>query len=127
MIATLKVVGLLSMALGALSGFAVLMAVERPDALRRRGIRNPKRILQLHLDWVIMGILMVVVALAVPALPAWAATLVLIGGIVNPATFIPMAFGDAVLSNRTFQTVSYCSFVSLTVGLFSAVGWAALG
>lgn len=113
----LMTVGMISIVLGALSGFAVLSSLERPERLARLGIRSPRRVLQLHLDWIIMGILMVVVGLAAPTVPIWVGTLVLFGGVVNPATFIPMTFGDAVLSSPTFRVISYVSFCSLTLGL----------
>jgi hydroxylaminobenzene mutase len=127
MSAVLLFVGLLSLALGALSGFALLVAVDHPERLRRLGVVDPVRVRQVHLDWIIMGTVMSVTALAVPGMWTLTAGLVLLGGVVNPATFIPMAFSRTVAATRTFQIVSFISFTALTSGLILAVIQFALG
>lgn len=111
---------LLSIALGALSGFAVLASVDYPAVLRAAGVINPMRLRQAHLDWIIMGTMMAVTALAVPQLPDWVAALVIFGGVVNPLTFVPMAFSSKVDGTRAFRLISFLSFVSLTTGLIAA-------
>lgn len=121
MSSVLLLVGLVSLAVGALSGFLLLVAVDHPDRLRSLGIVDPVRVRQVHLDWIIMGTVMAVTALGVPHMTVFTATLVLIGGIVNPATFIPMAFSRSVATTKTFQIVSFASFTSLSVGLVLAV------
>lgn len=113
--------GLISLALGAVSGFALLAAVDAPDLLRRLRVVDPVRVRQVHLDWIIMGIVMVAVGLAVPDLPPWAGIPVLFGGIVNPATFVPMAFSRTVAGTRAFQVISFISFTALSGGLIAAV------
>ncbi|WP_152224321.1 hypothetical protein [Pseudomonas sp. SCB32] len=116
----LLVTALLSISLGALSGFAVLAAVDYPAMLRAVGVINPMRLRQAHLDWIIMGTVMAVTALAVPQLSGWATVLVIFGGVVNPLTFVPMAFSTKVDSTKIFRLVSFLSFVSLTTGLVAA-------
>lgn len=111
---------LISISLGALSGFAVLAAVDYPAMLRAFGVVSPMRLRQAHLDWIIMGTVMAVTALAVPQIPDWAAALVIFGGVVNPLTFVPMAFSSTVDSTKAFRWVSFISFVSLTTGLIAA-------
>lgn len=111
--------GLVSLALGAVSGFALLAAVDKPELLKRVGVVDLVRVRQVHLDWIIMGVVMIAVGLAVPNMPLWAGVLTLFGGVVNPATFLPMAFSRTVASTRTFQTVSFISFCSLSVGLIA--------
>ncbi len=113
--------GLISLALGAVSGFALLVAVDHPERLRRWGIVDPARIRQVHLDWIIMGTVMTVTALAVPGMGWVTAALILFGGVVNPATFIPMAFSRRVADTIAFQAVSYVSFTALSAGLVLAV------
>lgn len=110
-------VGLVSLALGAVSGFALLAAVDKPALLRRVGVVDFVRVRQVHLDWIIMGVVMIAVGLAVPDMPVWAGVLTLVGGVVNPATFVPMAFSSKVASTRIFQLVSFISFCSLSAGL----------
>ncbi len=113
-------VGLLSLALGAVSGFALLAAVDAPALLRKVGVVDPPRVRQVHLDWIIVGVVLVAVGLAVPAIPVWAGVLVLFGGIVNPATFVPMAFSRTVSSTRAFKAISMVSFIALSSGLIAA-------
>lgn len=112
--------GLISLAVGALSGFALLAAVDAPELLRRLRVVDPSRVRQVHLDWIIMGVVMVAVGVALPGLPAWAGIPVLVGGIVNPATFVPMAFSRRVASTRAFQAISFASFLALSFGLCAA-------
>lgn len=123
----LTVVGLWSLALGAVSGFALLAAMDAPHLLERLRIKHPKRVRQVHLDWIIMGVVLIAVSLSVPQLPAWAVALVLFGGVVNPATFVPMMFSEAVAGTRVFQTVSMVSFLSLSTGLLTAALVASFG
>lgn len=110
-------IGLWSAAVGAVSGFAVTLMVEQPDALARIGIRHSRRVLQLHLDWVIMGVLMVAVGAVADDSPAWSLVLVAIGGIINPVLFAPLAFRAEIQQNLLFKAVSGVSFVCLSLGL----------
>ncbi|RKS93473.1 hydroxylaminobenzene mutase [Microbacterium sp. AG790] len=121
MSAVLLLAGMISLALGALSGFILLMAVDYPERLRKMGIVDPARVRQVHLDWIIMGTVMTATALAVPQMNVFTAILVLIGGVVNPATFVPMAFSRTVATTAAFQIVSFASFTSLSLGLVLAV------
>lgn len=120
MVTILLAAGLVSLAVGALSGFALLAAVDYPDVLRRAKVVDFARVRQVHLDWIIMGTVMAVTALANPGLPDWIALLVLFGGIVNPLTFVPMAFSRTVAATRWFQGVSWVSFFALTTGLIAS-------
>lgn len=124
---TLLLTALVSLSLGAVSGFLLLVAVDYPAKLRKIGIIDPVRVRQVHLDWIIMGTVMAVAALAVPQMWTVTALLVLFGGVVNPATFIPMAFSKTVATTRTFQTVSFISFTALSAGLILATIQFALG
>ncbi|PRI12603.1 hypothetical protein [Leucobacter massiliensis] len=116
-------IGLISVALGALSGFALTAAVDFPDSLRRFHVVDPRRIRQAHLDWIIMGIMLIVVGLAVPGLPWPITAAVAVGGVVNPLTFVPMIFSKTVIQRRWFMAVSYASFTTLTLGLIGAAIW----
>ena len=119
----LVLVGLCSVALGGVSGFALLAAVDAPETLRRLGVVDAKRVQQLHLDWIIMGCVVGFVGLAVPTLPVWLVVLAALGGIINPLTFLPMAFSKTVATTRWFKLVSFVSFCSLCVGLVGACAW----
>ncbi|MFD1343058.1 hypothetical protein [Litorisediminicola beolgyonensis] len=117
----LEAAGMISLALGGLSGFVMLAVVDYPDLIRKLGIVDTRRVRQVHLDWIIMGLVMVAVALAAPDLPAPAVYATLFGGVVNPATFIPMAFSRTASEHPAFRAISMISFISLNVGLV----WAA--
>ncbi|QNE35343.1 hypothetical protein [Leifsonia shinshuensis] len=110
-------VGLVSVTVGAISGFALMLAVERPQMLRKFGIVDPVRVRQAHLDWIMMGVVLIAVGLAVPGLNPLAAVLIAFGGIVNPASFVPMAFSKAVADTVWFRVISYVSFTALSAGL----------
>ena len=62
-------IGLIELALGGLLGWAMVMRQESPDFLRRIGVVAPQRIRQIHLDYVMMGLILIGVGLAVPDLP----------------------------------------------------------
>jgi hypothetical protein len=61
--------GLIELALGALLGWAMVVREEQPEWLRRIGVVAPARIRQVHLDYVMMGLILIGVGLAVPSLP----------------------------------------------------------
>lgn len=125
MVGILTLAALASLALGALSGFVLLVAVDSPQRLKAARIVDPVRVRQVHLDWIMMGLVMGLVSVLVPNMSWWVATLILVGGIVNPATFIPMAFSRRVAGMPWFKAVSFVSFLSLTSGLvLSAVQFA---
>ncbi len=109
--------GVWSLALGGVSGWAVAAAFHPSQMLARVGVRHPRRVLQLHLDWIIMGCVMVAVGLAVPTAPAWAHLLVTAGAIVNPLLFAPLAFSSGWYTSRPYVAVSLASFTALSVGL----------
>ena len=109
--------GLVSLALGGLSGWLVLLATERPDWLRERGLAAPGRIRQVHLDWVMMGLILIAVQTAVPDLPGWIRGAVAFGTIVNPLLFIPLAWGPGAKDNALYKLVTVASFVATSGGL----------
>lgn len=117
---TLIDAGMVSLAVGAVSGFALALVVDSPDTLRRVGVVHLARVRQVHLDWIIMGLVLIGTGLAVPDLPGWASVLVLAGAIVNPLLFVPLAFDDAISQNRVYRVVTLLSFVSLSSGLVVA-------
>jgi hydroxylaminobenzene mutase len=113
-------IGLVSISVGAVSGFALAAAVEKPGSLRRLGVVDPHRLRQVHLDWIIMGVLLVAVGMAVPSLAWYVVVPIGFGGIVNPLSFLPMAFSKTVHEAAWFRGGSYLSFVALSGGLVAA-------
>jgi hypothetical protein len=113
-------IGLVELALGAMLGWAVVVSVTRPDAWRRIGIVEPRRLLQAHLDVVLMGLILVAVGLAAPDLPGWLVAVLVFGTWVNPALFLPMAWRPDAVRHPVFRVVSGLSFVATSGGLVLA-------
>lgn len=113
-------IGLASLALGSLSGWGMVLTIENPDRLRAIGIRHLARVRQIHLDWIIMGLILIAVGTAYPDLAGWIAALIVVGAIVNPLLFVPLAFTPNASSNPAYRAVSAASFTALSVGLSAA-------
>jgi hydroxylaminobenzene mutase len=109
--------GLISLALAGLSGWLVLAITEKPEWFLSRGISAPRRFLQLHLDWVMMGLLLIAVDQAVPVRPEWITAALAFGTMVNPLLFVPVAWGPAAKEKPLYKGVVVISFLSLSIGL----------
>jgi Ca2+/Na+ antiporter len=112
-------IGLIELAVAALTGWAVVVWREYPQWLTRIGIVAPRRLLQLHIDYVMMGLILIAVGSVVPDL-AWPFKAALIfGTIVNPLLFLPLAFGPAD-RRLLYRVISVISFIAMGVGLIGA-------
>lgn len=118
--ATLAKIGFCELALGAVLGWAVVARLERPDLLARAGIVAPRRILQAHLDYIVMGIILVAVGLAFGHLTAWIAVPLVFGTWMNPTLFVLEAWGDAVERNSVFRAVGVLSLTATSASLVAA-------
>lgn len=118
----LIVAGCWSLALGAVSGWPLAaLSQAAPRHPVRRVRREPKRLLQLHLDWIVMGTLLVAVGVAVPDLPRWAAWLLTAGAVANPLLFVPLALrGSQVRQRRYYRAAAVVSFAAMSVGILAA-------
>ena len=94
--------------------------LERPEWVRRAGIVAPQRIRQTHLDYVMMGLILVAVGLAVPDLPDPIAAYLVFGTFVNPLLFVPPAFSPDVQGRLWYRALSVVSFVGVSGGLVAA-------
>ena len=113
-------IGLVELAFGAVLGWAVAATMITPQLVERAGVRTPRRILQAHLDYVIMGIILIAVGLAVPGLPTWLAVAIVVGTWLNPTLFLPLAFAPRAVSRLWFQAASVVSFTLTSGGLVGA-------
>lgn len=120
----LSSLGLVSLALGALSGWLVLAVTERPAWFREHGIPAPARFRQAHLDWVMMGLILLAVQTVAPDMPDWIRGCIAFGTIVNPLLFLPLAWGPGMKSNPVYVGVTVVSFLSLSIGLPALAVWA---
>lgn len=113
-------IGLAELALGGLLGWAMVVREDRPEWLRRIGIVAPQRIRQVHLDYVMMGLILIGVGLAVPDLPTGVAIALVFGTIVNPFLFVPLAFDPDVEKRAWYRVLAFVSFIGVSGGLVIA-------
>ena len=113
-------IGLVELALGGLLGWAMVTQLERPDWVKRIGIVAPQRIRQVHLDYVMMGLILIAVGLAVPDLPDFWAAYLVFGTAVNPFLFVPVAFRPELQQRLWYRALSVVSFIGVSGGLVAA-------
>ena len=113
-------VGLVELALGGLLGWVMVMRDERPEWLARIGVVAPHRIRQVHLDYVMMGLILIGVGLAVADLPTAIAIALVFGTFVNPFLFVPLAFDPEVDQRLWYRVLAVVSFVGVSGGLVAA-------
>jgi hypothetical protein len=112
--------GLIELALGGLLGWAMVVRDERPEWLRRIGVVAPQRIRQVHLDYVMMGLILIAVGLAVPDLPTAVAAALVFGTFVNPFLFVPLAFDPDAEKRLWYRVLAVVSFVAMSGSLVVA-------
>lgn len=117
---TLAKVGFVELAAGALTGWIVVLSLEQQELLKRWGVRTPRRLLQMHLDLIIMGLILIAVGLALPDLESWIAVPLAIGTWVNPLLFVPLAFKPDIDKVLAYRAISVVSFVFVSGGLTAA-------
>ncbi len=114
--------GLIELAIAALLGWAMVIRTEKPDWLKQIGVVQPHRVLQVHLDFVMMGLISIAVGLALPDISDLNAYLLIFATLVNPLLFVPLAFSREVDKKLWYRSLSVVSFVAMTVALV----WAAI-
>jgi cell division protein FtsW (lipid II flippase) len=115
-------VGLIELAVAALLGWAMVVRTEKPEWLKRIGVVQPHRILQIHLDYVLMGLILIAVGVVLPDIPDAAAWLLVFGTVVNPLLFVPLAFSKDADRKLWYRSLSVVSFLAMSVSLV----WAAI-
>jgi hydroxylaminobenzene mutase len=113
-------IGLIELAIGGLLGWAMVLRQESPGLLRRIGVVAPQRIRQVHLDYVMMGLILIGVGLAEPDLPTAVVVPLVFGTAVNPFLFVPLAFEPEVEGRVWFRALAVVSFLSVSGGLIAA-------
>lgn len=76
--------GICELAVGVLTGWAMVVMVDDPEALKRIGVRQLPRIRQFHIDLLMQGTILVAVGVAVAAVPTWIGVLLVVGAYVAP-------------------------------------------
>jgi hypothetical protein len=113
-------IGLVELAIGGLLGWAMVVRDERPEWVRRIGIVAPQRIRQVHLDYVMMGLILIGVGLAVPDLPTAIAAALVFGTFMNPLLFVPLAFDPDAEKQLWYRSLAAVSFVAMSGSLVVA-------
>lgn len=113
-------VGLCLLAFGALSGWVVVLRTEYPDVLRRIGVKSPRRLLQAHIDYIVMGVILIAVGLALPDLATWNRVALIAGTIVNPTLFLPLAFREEWSKALPYRVLSVASFTAMSAATVGA-------
>jgi hypothetical protein len=113
-------IGLVELALGGLLGWAMVIRAEKSEWLTRIGVVAPQRIRQVHLDYVMMGLILIGVGLAVPDLPTAIAAALVFGTFVNPLLFVPLAFDPDVDKRAWYRLLAVVSFLGVSGGLVAA-------
>jgi hydroxylaminobenzene mutase len=112
--------GLIELALGGLLGWAMVVRQDKPQWLKRIGIVAPQRIRQVHLDYIMMGLILIGVGLAVPDLPTAVGIALIFGTAVNPFLFVPLAFSPDTEKRAWYRSLAMVSFVCVSGGLVVA-------
>jgi hydroxylaminobenzene mutase len=113
-------IGLVELALGGLLGWAMVVRQEKQEWLRRIGVVAPQRIRQVHLDYVMMGLILIGVGLSVSDLPTPVAAALVFGTAVNPFLFVPLAFDPEIERRLWYRTLAVISFLGVSGGLLAA-------
>ncbi len=113
-------IGLIELALGGLLGWAMVVRDEKPEWLRQVGVVAPQRIRQVHLDYVMMGLILIGVGLAVPDLPRAIAVALVFGTLVNPFLFVPLAFAPDTDKRGWYRALAVVSFLGVSGGLLAS-------
>jgi hydroxylaminobenzene mutase len=113
-------IGLVELAIGGLLGWGMVVREEKPEWLTRIGVVAPHRVRQVHLDYVMMGLILISVGLAVPDLPNGIAAALVFGTVVNPFLFVPLAFNPQVEKRAWFRALSVLSFLAMSGSLVAA-------
>jgi hypothetical protein len=113
-------IGLIELALGGLLGWAMVIREDRPAWLKKIGVVAPHRIRQVHLDYLMMGLILIGVGLAVPDLPTAIAIALVFGTAVNPFLFVPLAFDPEIEKRLWDRSLAVVSFIGVSGGLVAA-------
>ncbi len=110
-------IGIFELTFAALSGWMMVATLEIPAAFRRLGFRHLGRIRQAHLDLLFMGTILTAVGIAVDPIPTWVAGLLVLGAMVQPMMFLPLAFNaDLAKRSMVYRGVNISVFVGFSIG-----------
>jgi hypothetical protein len=112
----LSQLGVFELAVGVLSGWMMVMTVERPDVLRTAGFRHLGRIRQAHLDLLMQGTILIAVGLAVDPLPTWIGVLLVAGAYIAPFLLGVLTFDGDLQKAPAYLLINGVVLTGFTVG-----------
>ena len=121
----LVVAGLTELAMGALMGWPMSLAVSRPQDLSKIGINSAARLCQWHLDLIMLGSLTAAAPKLVPDLPPQVAVPLAVGAWTNANAFGVLAVAPQLKDHPAFKAGVIGSFISTSWGFtgLAAVAW----
>lgn len=123
----LSQLGIVELAVGVLSGWAMVMTIENPGLLRRAGVRHLGRIRQAHLDLLFQGVILLAVGLAIDPLPTWIGILLVVGAFLAPLLLGVLAFDAELQKGSTpYRAINTVVLLGFTIG-WIALAITALG
>ncbi len=109
--------GISELAVGVLSGWAMVAMVERPEALKRAGVRQLGRIRQTHLDLLMQGTILAAIGAAVGSVPVWIGILLVIGAYLAPLGLGVLAFRPELQKgSNVYRGLNTAVLAGFTVG-----------
>lgn len=119
--------GICELAVGVISGWAMVTMVESPDTLKRLGVRNLARVRQTHLDLIMQGTILIAVGAAVASVPTWIGALLVIGAFLAPLGLGVLIFRPELQKDSiAYKGLNTAILVGFTVG-WVALAITALG
>lgn len=109
--------GICELAVGVLTGWAMVAIVEEPDSLKRIGVRQLGRIRQFHLDLLMQGTILVAVGAAVVAVPTWIGVLLVAGALAGPLSLGVLAWQPELQrESLAYKAINGAVLVGFTIG-----------
>lgn len=93
--------GIVELAAGVVSGWAMVAMVDSPEGLKSLGVRQLGRIRQTHLDLLMQGTILTAVGAAVASVPTWVGVLLVLGAYVAPLMLGVLAFRPEMQKGST--------------------------
>lgn len=121
----LVVAGLTELALGALTGWPMSVAVTRPHDLPKLGVRSGARLRQWHLDLIMLGSLTATAPRLVPSPPRKVGVPPAVAGWINANAFCVLAFRPDLKDHPVYRASAATLFVAASWGFtaLAAVAW----
>ncbi|MFD1929852.1 MULTISPECIES: hypothetical protein [Nonomuraea] len=110
-------IGVLELTVGVLTGWFMVYITRTPRAERlRRGLRDPRRVRQGHIELLMMGTMLIAIGAAVPSVPTVALIPIVVFSWVAPLSFFPVAIQPELAEHPVMRWLDNAMFVGLSAG-----------